>query len=151
VSTPGYSLEAWRRLRERRGQQPESSKPAEPTLAEIPPDAEMDDGITLGCWNGERFVSWADWIAGTTFSRAPSPEADAELEAAAYIAECGATRVWLVRDGDRWLMFAGKKSASTRRRDFASPWLDHAKRTAEAWYGAASKGWIEQRSKQGAA
>ena len=54
---------------------------------------------------------------------------------------CTGTRIWLVRDGDRWLMFAGGRRAGNRRRDFASPFLEHAIRTAEAWYGVPANGW----------
>ena len=36
-----------------------------PTLADIPGDAPMDDDITLGCWNGKRFVDWKTWRAQT--------------------------------------------------------------------------------------
>ena len=43
------------------------------------------------------------------------------------------------KDGDRWLMFAGTQKS--RRRDFASPFLEHAIRTTEAWYGLAADGW----------
>jgi hypothetical protein len=56
-------------------------------------------------------------------------------------AYCGGTRVWLVRDGERWLMYTGSRKAAGRRRDFASPFLAHAMRTAEEWYGAPDGGW----------
>jgi hypothetical protein len=49
--------------------------------------------------------------------------------------------VWLVRDRDRWLMFAGSRAAGGRRKDFASPFLEHAMRTAEFWYGVPATGW----------
>ena len=62
-------------------------------------------------------------------------------EAVCVTATCGGTRVWLVRDRDRWLMFAGSRTASGRRKDFASPFLEHAMRTAEFWYGAPANGW----------
>jgi len=63
-------------------------------------------------------------------------------DAACVSANCGATRIWLVRDRDRWLMFAGSRAAGGRRKDFASPFLEHAMRTAEFWYGAPSTGWF---------
>jgi len=62
-------------------------------------------------------------------------------DAAGATATCGSTRVWLVRDRDRWLMFAGSRTAGGRRRDFASPFLEHAMRTAESWYGPPANGW----------
>ncbi|MCW5981974.1 MAG: hypothetical protein KIT09_28070 [Bryobacteraceae bacterium] len=69
-------------------------------------------------------------------------------DAACVTAACGETRIWLVRDGERWLMFAGSRRRGTRRRDFASPFLRHAMRTAEAWYGEAADGW---RAEEGSA
>jgi len=60
-------------------------------------------------------------------------------EAAAYRATCGSTPVWLRKDGNRCLMLAGTQKR--RRGDFASPFLEHAIRTAEAWHGPAAGGW----------
>jgi hypothetical protein len=31
-------------------------------LADIPPDAPMEEGIVLGCWDGQAFVSWEKWV-----------------------------------------------------------------------------------------
>ena len=133
-----YSLDAWRRFKE--GLSQNDGKPATQSLADIPAGAEMDEGIVLGCWNGERFVSWEKWLATAPITRDPRPEAPViPVDARCVKATCGNTPVWLVRDGDRWLMFAGTRMA--RRRDFASPFLSHAQRTAESWYGPATKGW----------
>lgn len=133
-----YSLDAWRRFKE--GLSQNDGKPATQSLADIPADAEMDEGIVLGCWNGERFVSWEKWLATAPITRDPQPEVSViPADARRVKATCGNTPVWLVRDGDRWLMFAGTRTA--RRRDFASPFLSHAQRTAESWYGPATKGW----------
>lgn len=139
MAAPSYSLDAWRRFREQRErpEAPASRAPAT-TLADIPADAEMDDGVVIGFWNGERFVSWEKWLA-TVITVDPEPASPALPEAAAYRAACGSTPVWLRKDGDRWLMFAG--TAKSRRRDFASPFLEHAIRTAETWYGPAADGW----------
>jgi hypothetical protein len=138
MNAPAYSLEAWRRFRESRERKAEAPPPPV-SLADIPADAEMDEGVVLGCWNGERFVSWEKWLATAPIERDPQPEVPAiPSNARCVTATCGATRVWLVRDGERWLMFAGTRSS--RRRDFASPFLSHAQRTAEAWYGP-TKGW----------
>jgi len=136
-----YSLEAWQRYRERKERQPESTAAADPSLADIPPDAEMDEGIVIGFWNGERFVSWEKWLATAPLAVDPSQPKTPPLDASAYCADCGGTRVWLFKDGDRRLMFAGSRKASSRRRDFASPFLEHAIRTAESWYGQAAGGW----------
>ena len=77
-------------------------------------------------------------------SEVPAPEARSfeglfPSDARCVTATCGTTPVWIVRDGDRWLMFAGTRTS--RRRDFASPFRNHAERTAEAWYGQAGNGW----------
>jgi hypothetical protein len=151
MSAPAYSLEAWYRFRERKLQPVEVAESATPSLADIPPDAEMDDGITLGCWNGERFVSWEKWAATAPIVVEPAPPPAIQAGATAYSADCNGTRVWLAKDGDRWLMFVGRRSSTTRRRDFASPWLEHAIRTAEAWYGTARKGWQAESPEAGAA
>ena len=67
-------------------------------------------------------------------------------DAACVSAICGNARVWLVRDRDRWLMYAGSRAAGGRRKDFASPYLEHAMRTAEFWYGAPANGWRAEES-----
>jgi hypothetical protein len=41
-------------------------------------------------------------------------------------------------------MFAGSRTAGGRRKDFASPFMEHAMRTAELWYGPAANGWREE-------
>lgn len=139
ATAPAYSLAAWRKYREQRDQ-PKLESVAPSTLDSVPADAEMEAGIIVGFWNGQRFVSWEKWLATAPIER----DVEAELnpipaDARCVSANCGGTRVWLVRDGDRWLMFAGTRIA--RRCDFASPFLGHAQRTAETWYGAAEKGW----------
>ena len=55
-----YSLEA---LREHRRQQASKPAPAAVRLADIPPEAPMEAGIVIGCWNGQAFVSWEKWLA----------------------------------------------------------------------------------------
>jgi hypothetical protein len=139
MSAATYSLEAWRRFRERKERPPESNVSADPSLADIPAEAEMDDGIVIGFWNGERFVSREKWLATAPIKVDPAPASPSLPEATAYRATCGSTPVWLRKAGDRWLMFAGTQKS--RRKDFASPFLEHAIRTAEAWYGPAVGGW----------
>ncbi len=141
MTTPTYSLAAWRKYREEQAQ-PKQASPREVTLADVPADAEMDEGIFIGFWNGERFVSWENWVATAPIIRTESAPALPE-DARLVTAVCGNTRVWLARDGDRWLMYAG--SRHSRRRDFASPYLAHAVRTAEAWYGPPAGGWQVER------
>jgi len=141
MSAATYSLEAWRRFRERKERPQEPHVSASPSLADIPADAEMDDGIVIGFWNDERFVSWEKWLATAPLVVDAAPKPASLVDAPLYSAKCGGTAVWLAKDGDRWLMFAGSRKAGSRRRDFASPFLEHAMRTAEAWYGPASGGW----------
>lgn len=140
MATAPYSLEAWRQFRERKDR-PETTAAVPPvfTLDDIPTDAEMADGLVIGCWNGERFVSWAEWIARAPLAVDPEPASRALPNSAAYIATCGSTLVRLARERGRWLMFAGTRQ--TRRKDVASPFMEHAIRTAEAWYGPAADGW----------
>jgi hypothetical protein len=143
MAAPAYSLAAWRKYREEQ-EQPKQESPAGSTLADIPADAEMDAGIVIGFWNGERFVSWEKWLATAPIIRENSTPALPE-DARLVTAICGNTRVWLARDGDRWLMYAG--SRHSRRRDFASPYLAHAQRTAAAWYGPPAGGWQVERER----
>ena len=55
-----YSLAT---LREYRKQQAGRPAPKAVRLADIPPDASMEEGIVIGCWNGRAFVSWEKWLA----------------------------------------------------------------------------------------
>ena len=148
-----YGREALRRLRER---QAARKQPALQTslLDEIPADAPMDD-VTLTVWNGERFVAYDKWLA-----TAPIVRVDEHTEGAAgaipanatcVTGECSGVKVWLVRDGERWLMHVGSRKPSGRRRDFATPYLAHAIRTAEQWYGASRLGWRAEKGSDGLA
>lgn len=47
MTAPAYSLAAWRKYREEQDQ-PKQETPAGWTLADVPADAEMDDGILIG-------------------------------------------------------------------------------------------------------
>jgi hypothetical protein len=143
MAAPAYSLAAWRKYREEQ-EQPKQESPAGLTLADVPADAEMDEGTVIGFWNGERFVSWEKWLATAPITRAESAPALPE-GARLVTAVCGKTLVWLARDGDRWLLYAG--SRHSRRKDFASPYLAHAQRTAEAWYGPPARGWQVERER----
>ena len=143
MAAPAYSLAAWRKYREEQ-EQPKQESPAGPTLVGIPADAEMDEGIVIGFWNGERFVAWEKWLATAPITREESTPVLPE-NARLVSAICGNTRVWLARDGDGWLMYAG--SRHSRRKDFASPYLAHAVRTAEGWYGPPAGGWQVERER----
>jgi hypothetical protein len=71
MSAPPFSLDGWRRFKE--GCDDHDRCTARQSLADIPAGAEMDEGIVLGCWNGERFVSWEKWIAAGA-NRTPDSE-----------------------------------------------------------------------------
>jgi hypothetical protein len=49
-------------LREHRKHQAGRPAADEIRLSDIPPDASMEEGIVLGCWDGEAFVSWEKWL-----------------------------------------------------------------------------------------
>lgn len=66
-----YTLDAWRRFKEGRGD--DNVEPLVQTLADIPADAEMDDNITIGFWNGKRFASWETWITTVAPSAFAAP------------------------------------------------------------------------------
>ena len=143
MTVPAYSLEALRRFREDR----KKPKRELSILEQVPPDAPADDAV-LTVWNGERFITWEKWLATAPVvieDRAAGPVISADAECVS--ADCGGTRVWLVRDGDRWLMFAG--SRKSRRKNFTSPFLGHAIRTAEQWYGALAAGWQVEKRRNG--
>jgi hypothetical protein len=143
VSARPYSLEAWRAFQDQREPLPNAPSPA--IVPDIPTDASMDEGVVLGCWNGERFVSWETWRTSTPVEReAHVPSERVGASARCVTALCGCTQVWLVRDGGRWFMFEGSHRPESRRRDFASPFLVHAQRTAEAWYGFSAAGFHEE-------
>lgn len=145
-----FGREALRLLREKQAN-PEPQHQAS-LLDQISPDAPMDDA-TLTVWNGERWAAYDRWLATAPIVREENrpaiegPPADATCVAA----ECGGTRIRLVKDGERWLMYAGSRKAGGRRRDFASPFLPHAIRTAEQWYGAAGGGWRAEKGRDGRA
>jgi hypothetical protein len=145
-----YGLEALRRLRDRQKTQADNAAPQPSLLEEVPPDAPMDDAV-LTVWNGERFIAWDQWRA-TAHIEVGQPEqkrTEIPANACCISADCSGTRVWLVRNGDRWLMFVGGRRAGNRRKDFASPFMEHAIRTAEAWYGAPAGGWRREEKRDG--
>lgn len=142
-----YTLAELRRIRAAREANPAGIEQQPPDPDPPSFDAPMDEGIVLGCWNGERFVSWSQWRAAAPIETEPGDRVPAPADASCLTAQCGSTRIWLVRDGDRWRMHAGSRGHAGRRRDFASPFLEHAMRTAEQWYGQASGRWREERKK----
>lgn len=147
MSVAAYSLEALREYRRRKADARTDAIKAPLTMKDIPPDAPMEEGIVLGCWNGEAFVSWEKWLATAPIAVQSAGQKLCLPDGARCItAECGSTKVWLAKDGDRWLMYTNSRKASDRRKDFASPFLEHAVRTAEQWYGAPVGDWHEERA-----
>jgi hypothetical protein len=145
-----YGREELRLLRERQRQAVPQSHQA-PLLEQIPADAPMDDAM-ITVWNGGRFVAYDKWLATVPVVREEKPEKDRQgfpADAECVAGECGGTRVWLVKDGERWLMYGGSRKAGGRRRDFATPYLEHAIRTAEQWYGAPASGWRLEKGRDG--
>lgn len=137
-----YSLDALREYRRCKAEATTGAPKAPLMLKDIPPDAPMEEGIVLGCWNGEASVSWDKWLASTPIAaQPPTPKPCLPDRVRCVIAECGSTQVWLAKDGDRWLMYENSRSSSARRKDFVSPFLEHAIRTAEQWYGKPVGGW----------
>ena len=137
-----YSREGMRQAREERQSRIENP-PRQVTLADVPADAEYEDeGAALHVWVDSKFVPYAKWLASAPISieSVPTTSVPIPTDANCLVGDC-ALRIWLVRDGDRWLIFAGSRGAASRRRDFASPFLGHTIRTAEFWYGAPANGW----------
>ena len=150
AAASAYGLEALRRLRERQQARATGLDRQPPLLEQIPPDAPMDDAL-ITVWDGERFIAWEKWLATAPVEvgELALEEAVIPARASCMIADCGGTRVWLVRDGERWSMFVGGRRAGNRRMDFASPFLEHAIRTAEAWYGTPAGGWRREETRDG--
>ena len=143
-----YSRAAMRQAREKPKSSGAHQQPRTLTLADVPADAEYEDaGAVLHVWADNKFVPYATWLASAPISieSVTTEQSTIPADARCVAADCNETRVWLVRDGDRWLMFAGSRGPAARRRDFASPFLGHAIRTAEFWYGAPTNGWRAER------
>ena len=145
-----YSRAAMRKARQERTTRiPGVPRPV--TLVDIPADAPCEDeAATIHVWVDDKFVPYAKWIASSPISVESVPVTNSSIpaEADCLVGDCS-VRIWLVRDGDRWLMFAGSRGSGSRRRDFASPFLGHAIRTAEFWYGAPANGWSPDRKREG--
>lgn len=146
-----YSRAAMREARQER-EAGNTGSPRLVTLADVPADAPYDDAdAPLHVWVDDKFIPYAKWVASRPIS-VESVAVEQTLipaDATCVTGTCGGARVWLVRDGDRWLMFEGSRNASGRRRDFASPFLGHAIRTAEFWYGTPVNGWRAEGKRNG--
>ena len=113
-----------------------------PLCAAAPPDAEYEQPKkAIHVWYEGRFIPYDTWLARGPVAIEEQPPQSVSASATGAMAQCGATTVWLVQDGSRYLMYAGAKDAAHRRRDFASPYIEHAMLTAELWYGPAAGSW----------
>jgi hypothetical protein len=93
-------------------------------------------------------MTWEEAVLGSLRDHlAKNPPQPPPPEVTETSAVCGSTRVWLVRDGERWEMYAGSRKTRGRRTDFASPFLRHSMEVAEDWYGKTSAGWSHQAQK----
>jgi hypothetical protein len=136
-----YGSDALRRMRAQQEARIAAPECQPSLLEQVSPDAPMDDA-TLTVWNGERFVAYDSWLATAPIQCDEAPaKPEYPTDADRIVSECGSTRIRLMKDGERWLMFTRPGSAWRRRKDFASPFLEHAVRTAEQWYGAPAEGW----------
>lgn len=138
-----YGREALRRAREQhptRGVEP-GRRP--PVSFDVPPDAPYEDpDSAVHVWTGEKWIGYDRWLATAPVTiEARAADVASPPNAECVIGDCGVTRVWLMKNPGRWLMFAGSRESKARRRDFASPYLAHAIRTAEQWYGVPAGGW----------
>jgi hypothetical protein len=147
-----YSRDIIRRVREEQENPTASSQASPAPLAAIPADAPMDYA-TITVWNGERWVDYERWCPSRPVAREDPPTDAASAipaEAVCVVGACGERRICLIKDGERWLLFVGSRKAGRRRKGFATPFLAHAIRTAETWYGAPSDGWrAENRDEKG--
>ena len=141
----GFGRGSLRRLCEEQAN-PAPPPPDPSPLESVSLNAPMPDAV-LAVWNGDAWVTWDRWLATAPIVCDEKPEGTGlavPRGATCLAGECGGTKVWLVKDGDRLIIFAGSRKAHGRRRDFASPYVGHAIRTAEQWYGAAG-GWREEK------
>jgi hypothetical protein len=148
-----YGREALRRLREQQERAVHEPERQHSLLEQVPPDAPTDDAV-LTVWDGERFVAHDKWLATVPVAvdaKQPEDKDAIHTDANCVVGDCGGRRVWLVKDGGRWLMHVGSRKAGGRRRDFASPSLEHSTRAAEQWYGAPDGGWRAEKGRDGKA
>src|SRR4051794_36017626 len=76
-----------------------------------------------------------------TSPRLPPPEPDLSACIARF---SSGVEIELHREsGTRWLMWEVRFGRRSRRKDFASPSMEHAKLTAQSWYGQLVDGWRE--------
>ncbi len=128
--------DALRQYREQQAQR--ALEPGRPlsVLDQAPPDAQMPNTV-LSAWDGQEWLTWPRWLETAPVIREETSEAQpvTPKDLVCVAGECGGRQIWLVKESERWLMYVGSRRLG-RRRDFATPYLEHAIRTAEAGYGA---------------
>lgn len=149
---PGFGMAALVEARERDAQRallgPEDRAP-QAAFEEVPVDAEIQEpGRTVHVWDGKRFVPYLQWLARAVCAVKEPAEPTVPTGARSVVGDCGNVRVRLVEHHGRWLMFvdSGRRKQAVRRKDFASPFFEHAVKTAEQWYGAPGDGWRAENS-----
>jgi hypothetical protein len=141
-----YGREALRRLRDQQARHTAVPEGAASPIDEVPADAkyESPDDV-LHAWDGQKWIPWPKWqVTAATAHEKPGPETSrqaADADAGCVAGHCAGARIVLAQEGERWFMYVGALRAANRRKDFASPFLAHAVRTAEAWYGVPAVGW----------
>lgn len=156
---PFYSRAALLKDRSERGTTPSQPIPmTAPVDASAPawvsadaPYVEPEKTIHVFDAKTKRFIPHKMWLATVHIERDPAPvKRVPDGMASCLIAVCGRTEVWLVNEAGTWRMFAYTSDSSTRQRrpDFASPFLEHAIRTADLWYGPPADRWREEERKR---
>lgn len=101
---------------------------------------EMPFDLARAHWYRSRDEALAA-VGGAPCPKPPKPKPEVNATCARFP---GGVGVELRQEGkSRWLMWVTRNGKRQRRRDFASPFLEHARRTAEHWYGVPVGGWEE--------
>lgn len=141
-----YGREALRRLRDQQARHAAVPEGATSPIDEVPAGAkyESPDDV-LHAWDGEKWIPWRKWqVTAATAHEKPGPETSrqaADADAGCLVGNCDGARIVLAQEGERCFIYVGALRPANRRKDFASPSLAHAIRTAEQWYGAPEAGW----------
>ena len=103
----------------------------------LPAWREKPFDLTLTRWYPRRPRRWRQ----VTAVEAPPPKPEDRRTCAVF---AGGVQVTLrLEANSRWLMWVEHYGTRRRRKDFASPSLDHARRSAEHFYGVPVSGWCE--------
>ncbi len=103
---------ALRRFREQQDARARQTGGQGSLLEQVPVDAPYEaPDAALHAWNGQKWVPWSKWLATAPVAGEKTmPESKIPADAACVTAHCGGTRVWIVRDGERWSMYAGSRA-----------------------------------------